>query len=86
VADLDARLAQHPEAGREQLRQRLKEGAIRIGPAKDGAIVAEGEILPLIVISDSGGRKRNYAKPGQMVSRSSTVVAGAGFEPATFGL
>jgi hypothetical protein len=86
VADLDARLAQDPEAGREQLRRWLKDGAIRIGPDKDGAIIAEGEILPLMVISDGGGRKGNYANPNQMVSRSSTVVAGAGFEPATFGL
>ena len=86
VADLDARVAQEPEAGREQLRRWLKGGVIRIGPANDGAIVAEGEILPMMVISDGGGRKGNYAKPGVMVSRSSTVVAGAGFEPATFGL
>ena len=35
VADLDARLAQDPEAGREQLRRWLKDGSIRIGPAKD---------------------------------------------------
>jgi site-specific DNA recombinase len=86
VADLDARLAQDPEAGREQLRRWLKDGAIRIGPNKDGAIVAEGEILPLVVINDGAGRKRNYAEPNPMVPRSSTVVAGAGFEPATFGL
>lgn len=77
VAELDARLAQDPEAGREQLRRWLKDGVIRIGPDKDGAIVAEGEILPLMVISDGGGRKGNYAKPSQMVSRSSTGVAGA---------
>jgi hypothetical protein len=51
-----------PEAGREQLRHWPKDGSIRIGPRKDGAVVAEGEILPLVVISD-GGRKRNYAKP-----------------------
>jgi hypothetical protein len=62
VADLDARLAHDPEAGREQLRRWLKDGAIRIGPTKT-AIAAEGEILPLIVISDGGGRKGNYAKP-----------------------
>jgi site-specific DNA recombinase len=86
VADLDARLAQDPEAGREQLRRWLKDGTIRIGPDKDGAIVAEGEILPLMVITDGGGRKGNYAKPSPLVSRSSTGVAGAGFEPATFGL
>jgi site-specific DNA recombinase len=77
VADLDARLAQDPEAGREQLRRWLKDGSIRIGPAKDGSIVAEGEILPLVVISDGGGRKGNYAKPSSMVSRSSSGVAGA---------
>lgn len=58
VTDLDARLAQDPEAGREQLRRWLKDGTIRIGPAKHGAIVAEGEILPRIVIGNGGGRKR----------------------------
>lgn len=72
-------LAQDPEAGREQLRRWLKDGTIRIGPTKDGAIVAEGEILPLMVISDGGGRKGNYAKPSPLVSRSSIGVAGAGF-------
>jgi hypothetical protein len=86
VADLDARLAQDPEAGREQLHRWLKDGTIRIGPTKDGAIAAEGEILPLIVISDGGSRKENNAKPSVMISRCSTGVAGAGFEPATFGL
>ena len=41
AVDLDARLAQDPEAGREQLRRWLKDGTIRIGPTKDGAIAAE---------------------------------------------
>ena len=77
MADLDARFAQDPEAGREQLRRWLKGGSIRIGPAKDGSIVAEGELLPLVVISDGGSRKGNYAKPSSMVSRSSIGVAGA---------
>ena len=86
VADLDARLAQDPEAGREQLRRWLKDGAIRIGPNKDGAIVAEGELLPLIIISDGGRKKENYPKPCLVIPGSSTDVAGAGFEPATFGL
>jgi len=64
VADLDARLAQDPEGGREQLRRWIKDGSIRVGPNADGAIVAEGDLLPLIVISDGGGRKENYEKPG----------------------
>jgi hypothetical protein len=37
VADLDAWLAQDPEAGREQLRRWLKDGAIRIGPTQGRA-------------------------------------------------
>ena len=37
MADLNARLAQDPEAGREQLHRWLKVGTIRIGPTKNGA-------------------------------------------------
>ncbi len=56
VIDLDARLADDPEAGRARLGRWLKDSAIRVGPAATGEIVAEGELLPLVVIDESGSR------------------------------
>jgi hypothetical protein len=50
VHQLDERLQQDPELAREQLRRWLRDGSIRIGPREDGAIVAEGALLPLMVI------------------------------------
>ncbi len=86
VIQLDARLKQDPESAREQLRRWLKEGTIRVGPREDGAIVAEGSLLPLRVIDDGQRPKRHLPETTSMISGRYTVVAGAGFEPATFGL
>ena len=83
VSNLDARLGQDSKGGKEQLRRWLKDGSIRIGPNAEGAIVAEGDLLPLIIISDGSVRKENYAEPKSMVPRRSTDVAGARFPHLT---
>jgi hypothetical protein len=83
-------LAQDPERAKEHLRRWIRGGTIRVGPRQDGAIVAEGSLLPLLVLDDSGKRrqtpKRNLPETNPLVSGRYTRVAGAGFEPATFGL
>src|SRR5688572_1096669 len=80
VRQLDARLQQDPESAREQLRRWLRDGSIRIGPREDGAIVAEGALLPLAVIDDGTRRpKKNLPETTSMISGRYTSVAGAGF-------
>src|SRR5687768_15098367 len=79
VENLDARIVRDPAGGREQLRRGIQDGSIRVGPNAAGKVVAEADLLPLVVISDGDDRKENYAKPGSLISRSSTVVAGARF-------
>ncbi len=86
VLQLDDRLKQDPESAREQLRRWLKDGSIRLGPREDGEIVAEGALLPLMVIEDGQKPKKNLPETNPMISGRYTIVAGAGFEPATFGL
>ncbi len=86
VRQLDERLKQDPEAAREQLRRWLKDGSIKLGPREDGAIVAEGALLPLTVIGIDQTPKRNLPGTNPLGPGRYTVVAGAGFEPATFGL
>ena len=85
VRQLDQRLKHDPEGAREQLRRWIKDGAIRVGPREDGAIVAEGGLLPFVVISDCPTEKSKTPR-NPMIPRSSTGVAGVGFEPTTFGL
>ena len=85
VRQLDQRLKQDPEGAREQLRRWIKDGSIRVGPREDGAIVAEGGLLPFVVISDCPTEKSKTPR-NPMIPRSSTGVAGVGFEPTTFGL
>lgn len=80
VRQFDERLKQDPETAKEQLRRWLKDGTIRVGPRKDGAVIAEGDLLPFVVISDGGNRgnrKREQCGPTSMVPHCSTVVAGA---------
>jgi site-specific DNA recombinase len=80
--DLDARIRQDPEAGRAMLARWLKDGAIKIGPNPQGQIVAEGTLFVVQILSDPENTKR----PNDLGRYGSHVVAGAGFEPATFGL
>ncbi len=60
ATDLNARLTADPEAGRAQLRAWLREGQIRIGIGPEGAWVASGALLPLVIL-DRGSR--NVANP-----------------------
>ena len=53
VFDLEARFAQDPVAGRNQLRSWLKDELIRITPQADGSWIAEGAIYPLVILCDS---------------------------------
>ncbi|MEO8842496.1 MAG: recombinase family protein [Kofleriaceae bacterium] len=79
VIEMDDRLKQDPESAREQLRRWIKDGAIRVGP-KDGAIVAEGSLLPLMVLDDGQTTKRpkrHLPETNPMVSGRYTIVAGA---------
>ncbi len=77
VVQLVERLEQDPEGAKEALRRWLQDGTIRVGPTDDGAIIAEGALLPFVVISDGGSRKGELRGTGAEVPRRSTVVAGA---------
>jgi hypothetical protein len=85
VVNFDDLLKRDPETARERMKRWIR-GSIKVGPREDGAIVAEGSLLPLMVVEDGQRPKRNLPETNQMVSGRYTVVAGAGFEPATFGL
>ncbi|MFO0608955.1 MAG: recombinase family protein [Polyangiales bacterium] len=47
VFDLEARLAQDPLRGREELRNYFRGGGVRLQPQPDGSWIARGELLPL---------------------------------------
>jgi Recombinase zinc beta ribbon domain len=83
VRDLDRRLQQDPEAAREQLRRWLRDGSIKIGPREDGKIVAEGGLLPLMVVEDVSTPKKVLPETNPMVSGRYTIVAGAGYHLST---
>ena len=86
VVQFDERLQQDPESAREQLRRWLRDDLIRVGPREDGEVVFEGALLPLKVLDDLEKPKRNLPETVGTISGRYTSVAGAGFEPATFGL
>ena len=50
VFDLDARLTEDPEAGRQVLRQWLEGQAITMTPRNDGRYTIKGGLLPLMVL------------------------------------
>jgi hypothetical protein len=78
----------HPGKDREQLRRWLKDGSIRIGPAKDGSIVAEGELLPLVVTRRCAGGRVVRRAPRPSVRRQPArryPVRVTRFIAATFG-
>ena len=51
ATDLEARLTEDPELGREALRRWLHEGRILVDQGPDGP-TAQGELLPLMVLVD----------------------------------
>ena len=50
VFEIDNRLQQDPEAGRYVLKQWFADKEIRIIPRENGEVVAEGDLLPLVVL------------------------------------
>ena len=85
VRDLDQRLKQEPEAAREQLRRWLRDGSIRVGPRQDGKVVAEGGLLPLMVVEDVATPKKVLPETNQLVSGRYTIVAGARYNGISIG-
>lgn len=61
ATDLEARLTEDPELGREALRRWLHEGRIVVDQGPDGP-TAQGELLPLMVLVD--GSERAARKSG----------------------
>ncbi len=82
VYDLEARLQQDPIAGREALRKLFKGGQIRLELGKDGIYTARSELLPLVLLTETPTPASGDTGGGRYTLR----VAGAGFEPTTFGL
>ncbi len=50
VFDLEARLAEDPLRGREELRRYFRNGTLRLEPQPDGTFVARGEFLPMVAL------------------------------------
>ena len=84
--DLEARAAQDPIGARAQLQRWHKGGTIRVGRDKAGQIVAQGELLSLVILSERMPETSKHPSPSDSDWGAKTFVAGAGFEPATFGL
>ena len=85
--DLNERLMDDPQAGREQLIRWLKDGTLRVSEAPDGKTYARGDLLPLVILAEAKLAEAENTKPGNhLPGRYTHVVAGVGFEPTTFGL
>lgn len=67
ATDLEARLTEDPELGREALRRWLHDGRIVVDQGPDGP-TAQGELLPLMVLAD--GSEKARAKSGGGASGS----------------
>jgi site-specific DNA recombinase len=80
VGDLDALLAEDPIGGRTALHRLFQGGRIDLDPQPDGVYLARSKLLPLAAIA--GKQLGETTGP----RRYNEGVAGAGFEPATFGL
>jgi len=87
VFDLEARAKQDPIGVRAQLQRWHKSGVIRVRKRPDGVIEAQGDLLPLVILSETEDPKKpKHRNLGSPDYGAKTFVAGAGFEPATFGL
>lgn len=69
VFEIDNRMQQDPEAGRQILQQWFADKEIRIIPREDDAgnreIIAEGDLLPLVVLEAArrtGARQKSKAR------------------------
>ena len=84
--DLDKRLAQDIATGRAQLVRWLRTGSMRVSQESDGAVHAKGALNLRAVLADAEKTKTANHLAVSNSGRYTGVVAGAGFEPATFGL
>lgn len=74
---LDQRLMQDPQAGREQLIWWLKDGQLRVVLGKDGVPYAEGDLLPLVILSEASSAVAENTKPANhLAGRYVHIVAG----------
>jgi site-specific DNA recombinase len=69
------------QGARAALRRYFKNGQITLSP-EDGAYVARGEFMPLVLLADKAATPSEREAGG----RCPRVVARGGFEPPTFGL
>jgi site-specific DNA recombinase len=82
VLDLDEVLGADINAGREALRRLFKGGTIELRPGTDGVYTAHAEALPMVLLAERTTPLGSEPNGGVYPN----VVAGAGFEPTTFGL
>ena len=80
--DLDRVYSADPVTLREKLRRVFVGGRILLHPQADGTYLAEGTMLPMIVLAETT-KSPTENRGFRVVQRS---VARGGFEPPTFGL
>ena len=83
--DLEKRIAQDVDSGRAMLGRLLKGGTLSIGPDENGrhhvlSGLSSGVLFPVLETPE------NHKPSNHLEGCSPDFVAGAGFEPATFGL
>lgn len=86
VLDIEALMDHDPIAAREELRRYFDGGKIRLEVNADGQYVARWALLPLVLLADTYKNAPGVSGGGASSSQATFVVAGAGFEPTTFGL
>ena len=70
-----------PASAREALRRLHKDGRITVKLGSDGVWTAQSDVLPAVLVLEA--QKVPGVSPRDLYA---SVVAGAGFEPTTFGL
>jgi hypothetical protein len=83
VFELERLFEHDPTARREALARYFKDGQIRLEPQADGIYLAKSELLPLVILLEEAA---SPPPPASRRRRYTARVAGAGFEPTTFGL
>src|SRR5215468_8372888 len=78
ATDLEARLTEDPELGREALRRWLHEGRILVDQGRDGP-TAQGELLPLMVLVDGSEKPRGSPEGGAPGARKLEIPGDGSF-------